>query len=102
MSETIHRRHFLAAAASTGVAWGLSPAASAQDKLVVGIMGTGGRGTEHARNFAKQPNVEVAYVCDVDEKRVARAAAEVDKAAGKAPKAVADFRRILDDKDVNV
>jgi predicted dehydrogenase len=101
MSEKLNRRHFLGAAAS-GVAWGVSTAASVQDKLVVGVMGTGGRGTEHARQFAKIPNVEVAYVCDVDEKRVQRAAAEVDKASGKAPKAVPDFRRILDDKDVNI
>jgi predicted dehydrogenase len=65
-------------------------------------MGTGGRGTELARNFAKQPDAEVAYVCDVDEKRVTHAAGEVEKVAGKAPKAVPDFRRILDDKDVNI
>ena len=103
MSEAINRRHFLGAASSS-LALGLPTGVAnrAQDKLIVGVMGTGGRGTELSKSFAQQANVEVAYVCDVDEKRVQRAAAEVEKVAGKAPKTVPDFRRILDDKDVNI
>src|SRR6516164_5612171 len=103
MTEAINRRHFLGAASSS-LALGLSTgvANTGPDKLIVGVMGTGGRGTELSKSFAQQANVEVAYVCDVDEKRVQRAAAEVEKVAGKAPKTVPDFRRILDDKDVNI
>jgi predicted dehydrogenase len=104
MSDSINRRHFLGVAASSTLGYGLSSssAASAENKLIVGVMGTGGRGTGLAQEFAKQPGVEVAYVCDVDEKRVNHAAEAVNKVAGKAPKAVPDFRRILDDKDVNI
>jgi predicted dehydrogenase len=40
-------------------------------------------------------------ICDVDRDHADRAAAEVEKARGEKPKIVADFRRVLDDRDVN-
>ncbi len=73
----------------------------AADKIVLGVMGTGGRGTGLAKAFAQQPGVEVSHVCDVDQTRVGRAAEEVNKVAGKSPHTVGDFRRILDDKAVD-
>ena len=106
MSDTINRRHFLAASAATGLT--LTGAASAQEnqganqKLLVGVMGTGGRGTGLASAFQQQPGVEVAYVCDVDQARAERAAATVQKISNRAPRVVGDFRRILDDKAVDV
>ena len=65
----------------------------ATNSLRVGVMGLS-RGVAHVRRFAETPNVEVAYVCDVDESRVARGAKALNK--GKA-KGVGDFRRILGD-----
>src|SRR5206468_7891085 len=44
--------------------------------------------------------VEVAYVCDVDARRLADGAGVVASGSGKAPKAVSDLRRILDDREV--
>src|SRR5207302_7102302 len=102
MSAAIDRRHFLAA--STTVALGLTARAAEPDatsKVVVAVLGTGGRGTEHARTFAKQPGVEVAYVCDLDQGRANKAAEVVSAAGGKTPKTVTDFRRVLDDKAVD-
>src|SRR5262245_45839782 len=102
----MNRRHFLGASLAAGTSIALSACArdtpSAADHLVVGIMGTGGRGTGLATTYARLPGVSVAYVCDVDKKRAAGAAAAVEKAAGKAPEAVGDFRKILDDKQVNI
>ena len=46
-------------------------------------------------------NVEVAYVCDVDTKRVARGKAEVAKKQATPVKGVTDFRRILEDSSVD-
>jgi predicted dehydrogenase len=102
MPDTIHRRHFLGTAASAGLALGLSTSRvfGANDRLRVGVMGVGGRGRGLATTFGKQPGVEVAYVCDPDRRRVAEAAEHVAKATGKSPQGVADFRRILDDKNV--
>jgi predicted dehydrogenase len=104
MSQFMTRRHFLGTSAAAGAALGLSaaPVLAANDKLVVGVMGTGGRGQQLAKNFAKQPNTEVAYVCDADRRRTAEAAEGVAKVAGKSPQGVGDFRRILDDKAVDV
>lgn len=103
MSESLSRRHFLGAGLALGAAAAArsdSPAPS--DRLTVAVMGTGGRGTSLATSFAKLPGVTVATVCDVDKKRAASAAAMVEKAAGKAPAAVQDFRTILDDKAIDI
>jgi predicted dehydrogenase len=103
MSDTINRRVFLGAAATTGLALGsYAIAADGGDKLVVGVMGTGGRGRSLARGFQQQKGVEVAYVCDVDQSRAEAAAADVGKAGGSSVRAVGDFRRILDDRNVHI
>ncbi len=103
MSESIQRRQFLGAAGALGLAAALpgSAARGANETVVVGIMGMGGRGRAHADEFARLPGVEVAYVCDVDRRRSGESVDAVKKAAGKEPKAVGDFRRILDDKGVD-
>jgi hypothetical protein len=102
----MNRRVFLQAA-TAGAALGLTAQVvgaepAANDKIVVAVMGTGGRGTGLAQVFAKQPGVEVAYVCDADRGRMERAASKVAEVnGGKAPKTVPDFRRILEDKSVD-
>jgi predicted dehydrogenase len=104
MTEQPNRRHFLGAGLATGAAL-LSASARADgpaDQLTVGIMGTGSRGTSLATLFAQQPAVTVKYVCDVDKKRAADAAGAVNKAVGKTPMDVQNFRRILDDKAVDI
>jgi predicted dehydrogenase len=110
MTAAIDRRQFLGATAAAGVAAGLAASADvagaqdagAHNRLVVGIMGTGGRGTGLATTFQQQPNVEVAYVCDPDRGHVDRAADVVRKAGGANVRAISDFRRILDDKSVDI
>jgi predicted dehydrogenase len=101
------RRHFVktVSAAGLGLAARRSPlfgsARTPSDKVVVAIMGLNGRGTVLGRVFAKTPNVAVAYVCDVDAQVLAKGATAVGEAQGTAPKTVADFRRVLDDKTVD-
>ena len=46
---------------------------AANAKIVVGIMGLGGRGTGLAQKFASRRDVEVAYLCDPNRGRLARA-----------------------------
>ena len=76
-------------------------AASANEKIVLGVIGPGGMGTNLLKSFAAQKDVELAYVCDVDAERMARAVKNAETITGKAPKAVGDFRRILEDKAVD-
>ena len=105
MSEQVNRRYFLGASLATSAALLAKSARAdqpaASDKLIVGIMGTGGRGTEHAKTFSKRPGVTVAYVCDADRKRASSAAEAVETLTGKAPKETQDFRHVLDDKTVD-
>jgi predicted dehydrogenase len=108
MSDNLDRRHFLGVSAASGLALGLAalPARAevkgANEKIIVGVMGTGGRGLGVAAAFENLQNVEVAYVCDVDRGRVEAAADAVSKVKSRTPKTVTDFRRILDDGKVDL
>lgn len=79
------------------------PAASqsANDKVVLGLMGAGGRGRHVISNMARLEDVEVKYVCDVEDARGANAVAEIEKIQGSPPKFVKEIREVLDDKDVD-
>ena len=76
-------------------------AANANNKMSIGIIGTGGMGSNHVRTLAKRKDLEIAYVCDVDSKKLASAAETVASTAGNTPKAVDDLRIVLDDKNVD-
>jgi predicted dehydrogenase len=102
--NTIKRRTFLQSAGATAAAAALAPAgagAAQNDKVVVGVIGPGGMGTGHLRLLCERKDVEVAYVCDVDKKRLADAARHVESATGRAAKAVGDMREIFDDRRVD-
>jgi predicted dehydrogenase len=75
---------------------------AANEKVVIGVMGLGGRGTYLAERFASRQDAEVAYLCDADSRRFARARNVVEEAQNKKPKMVQDFRKILDDSNVDV
>jgi predicted dehydrogenase len=102
-----HRRQFLQQSAAAGASLGvlglpaLAKPLGANERLRVGIMGLS-RGLDLAKMFAKLPNVEVACVCDVDQKRVAKAIDTLTKAGHKPPEGVGDFRRILDNQDIPI
>jgi predicted dehydrogenase len=104
----VHRRRFLdtsAKGALAGLAFNsfasTGRAQGANSRIVVGVMGLS-RGRALAVGFSKQPNVEVKYVCDTDSTRSESAVKLVEGTAKKAPQAITDFRRILDDKDVDI
>jgi len=73
---------------------------SPNQRLRIAVMGLS-RGMAHVRSWQKVPNVEVAAICDVDEKRAAKGLEEVAKNGGQA-KAEGDLRKILADPDIDV
>jgi predicted dehydrogenase len=101
MTRPLTRRTFLASAAAAATLASPARALGSDSRIILGVIGTGGRGTELGRLFSTLPDVVVTYTCDVDEDRANKAAAAVGKKAAAAPKPVTDFRRVLDDKEVD-
>jgi predicted dehydrogenase len=111
--EVIQRRAFirrtLAGAAVTGLG-GILPGFSAQsyanilganDRIRVACMGVNSRGLAVAENFAGLQNCEVLYVSDVDRRAADKCIANVEKIQKKRPKAAPDFRKALEDKNLD-
>ncbi len=73
----------------------------ANDKIRVTVMGVNSRGQALATNFAKQPQCEVTYLCDVDSRAITNCIGAVNKAAGYIPKGEKDIRKILEKKEVD-
>jgi predicted dehydrogenase len=99
----IPRRTFLkttSLAAATLAAPRAFSADSPGRKLIVGVVGLG-RGHDHVNALLQIPDVEIGYVCDVSEDRRARGAKTVSAKQERAPQAVTDFRRILEDKTID-
>jgi predicted dehydrogenase len=70
-------------------------------KVVLAVMGTNSRGLEHIKAIALIPNVTIAYICDVEDNALAKGVALVEKLTGKKPTGVKDFRKILNNKDID-
>jgi predicted dehydrogenase len=105
MSTSLARRGFLQASLATGVALGASTKAVASGDAVndvtVGVMGMS-RGRSLAETFGNQPGVRVKYLCDVDSERLASGLEHISANTPQTPEPTADFRRILDDPEVDV
>jgi len=76
-------------------------ATSANERPVVAVIGTGGMGTAHVRQLAANRDVRLAYLCDVDERRLDDATKTAETAGSSAPTKVKDLRRVLDDDAVD-
>ena len=103
--NSVNRRDFLKGSigvAATAAVLPQRPSFAANEKVIVGVMGLGGRGTYLATSFAARADTQVAYLCDADSRRFARAKKATEAVQTRKPKLVQDFRRILDDKDVDV
>jgi predicted dehydrogenase len=74
---------------------------AASDGLVVGLIGCGGMGWQDLRDFLREPGITCAAVCDVDDERLQKRAADAEEASGKRPEVYKDYRRLLDRKDID-
>ena len=106
------RRSFLKKSAAASAAWAAgsyfvsqSPAQETKSTgatLNVAIMGVNGRGGSLATGFIGQPNCQVAYICDVDERATGKVLNPITERQNRKPQAVTDFRKALDDKSVDI
>ena len=76
--------------------------AGANERILVAGMGVNDRGLRVARSFAGQPDCEILYVCDVDSRAADKCIADVEKIQQRRPKSQPDFRKALDDKELDV
>lgn len=106
--RNVSRRKFLQTSAAAGAAGMAFPYVvpnqvlaapgrqGANDRIVIGFIGVGGRGGDHVRQF-KDMGIRTGAVCDVDRNNMARAARFV----GGNPFTTQDYRRLLERKDVD-
>ena len=94
--------HSAAAAGALAIAPGWSRAQAPTDKIGVAVIGAGGRGGSHIAAFLGDPQTEILYVVDVDEKAGNTRADAIAKDQKLRPKFVKDMRSALDDKSVDV
>ena len=74
---------------------------SANEKIVIGVIGCNNMGNGIMNHALNQPNVECAMICDIDDTITAKRAEEVFKKTGKKPQTTNDYRRLLDNKDID-
>ena len=99
MSKNNSRREFLknSAIAAAGISivprhvLGGSGFIAPSDKLIVAGIGIGGKGESDIKSFADSGKAEIAYLCDVDDRRAANSVKRFPKA-----KYYKDYREMLD------
>ncbi len=73
----------------------------ANEKIRVACMGVNSRGLAVGKNFANQKNCEVLHVCDVDSRAADICIDAIGKIQANKPRATPDFRKALEDKDLD-
>ena len=89
------RRTFLAATALTAASY--ARVRGANERIGLGFVGYGLMGKGHVATFKQFPDVNMAAICEVHRGRLA----EGKKAMGGEPAGYADFRQLLDDRNVD-
>jgi predicted dehydrogenase len=91
----MNRRMFLMAGATMTVA-----SAAPADQIVLGVIGSGSRGTFVMGVFQKDPALRVGAICDVYEPNLERALSTAAKAQQGQPVAYRNYKQLLADKNI--
>ncbi|QDT37665.1 Gfo/Idh/MocA family protein [Stratiformator vulcanicus] len=103
------RRRFLAGSAAAVAMSGIARPRPAQaesrdagEKVVLALMGIRTRGLQLAALLRELPNIEIAYVCDPDERQIERGIEAISEHEGnRRPTGVRDYREALDDPAID-
>jgi predicted dehydrogenase len=96
----IKKAGLASAAAATGFINWNPLVRGANEKVVLGLIGCRNQGRNDALSAIKQGAV-FKTLCDVDDAILAKVGPEIQAAQNRAPGSVKDFRRVLDDKDID-
>ena len=101
----VNRREFLVGTAGLAVAANArsySQILGSNQRLNFAVIGLNSRGYAHLSALqANKQSACISYVCDVDSNILEKFAAETKRAMGEAPATEKDFRKILEQKDVD-
>jgi predicted dehydrogenase len=103
-SHPLSRRQFLRTSVVAGAALAAAThgrSQSALNRVVLAVAGIHSRGKELISKFATVPGVQFKYVVDVDRRYLPEAVKLGERAQGTAPRTETDFRRVLEDKEVD-
>ncbi|MEM9078121.1 MAG: Gfo/Idh/MocA family oxidoreductase [Bacteroidota bacterium] len=75
---------------------------SPNDYIQVGLIGCKGMGFSNLLSMLKMSDVQVVALCDVDKTVLENKVEELKKANIKKPKLYGDYRKMLEDKDIDV
>ncbi|MDX9946323.1 MAG: Gfo/Idh/MocA family oxidoreductase [Bacteroidales bacterium] len=76
--------------------------AGPNDKIQVGLIGVRSQGYSNLASFLKNPEVECVALCDVDKNLLDSRSADIEKLGFARPKQYSDYRKMLDDKDIDI
>ncbi|MDX1314867.1 MAG: Gfo/Idh/MocA family oxidoreductase [Eudoraea sp.] len=84
------------------ISYGRHSILGSNDRVNFAILGLHGRGKELRNSISRNENTMVKTICDVDDRYFEEFSAEVEKQFGKKPIWEKDFRKVLEDKDIDV
>ncbi len=113
MSTHKSRRNFIKKTAIAGAGISVLPNLTfgnkgydQKEKLKLGLIGVGLRGTNHLRNVLLRDDVLVTAICDIDQARIDLSLEAINKAGKTKPKVFSkneyDYRNLLNLEDVDV
>ena len=76
-------------------------ASSPNETVNVAVVGIRSRGQNHYNAYAKIPNVNIVAVCDIDQRLIPEAVANIEKLTGKKPRIETDFRKLIESNDID-
>lgn len=100
---TSPRRTFLKTATASAAALTVNATLEAEDvrgPITLGLVGCGGMMSSHLRLLSKRKDVQISWLCEVDDGNMDRAAKFLEEAGAKAPKRTKDMREVFQDPSV--
>src|SRR5437762_11367611 len=77
------------------------PMMGANEKVNVAVVGVGGRGSAHVKEYLTIPNAHIGALCDVNTAATERNEQVVLKSQSDKPKIYQDLRKLYQDKDID-